>query len=143
MQLQQAQKMEAVGQLTGGIAHDFNNLLAIIVNVWICWTRCFNPIQKAQAMAQDALGASLRGADLTRQLLAFSRRQVLEPKVLWLNDVVSGTMQLLRRTLGERVKIQMRLANDLARLWRIARRWNPRLPTWQSIPATQCQKAAF
>ncbi|HTE15532.1 MAG TPA: histidine kinase dimerization/phospho-acceptor domain-containing protein, partial [Burkholderiales bacterium] len=113
-QLVQAQKMEAVGQLTGGIAHDFNNLLAIIVGNLDLLEEQLRSNPKAHGMAEDALKASLRGADLTRHLLAFSRRQTLEPKNLALNEVVSGTTELLRRTLGERIKIRMRLADDLA-----------------------------
>ncbi|HEX3486363.1 MAG TPA: ATP-binding protein, partial [Micropepsaceae bacterium] len=113
-QLVQAQKMEAVGQLTGGIAHDFNNLLAIIVGNLDLLEEQLRSNPKAHGMAEDALKASLRGADLTRQLLAFSRRQTLEPKVLSLNEVAAGTAELLRRTLGERVKIKLHLADDLA-----------------------------
>jgi signal transduction histidine kinase len=113
-QLVQAQKMEAVGQLTGGIAHDFNNLLAIIVGNLDLLEEQLRSNPKAHGMAEDALKASLRGADLTRQLLAFSRRQTLEPKVLSLNEVVAGTAELLRRALGERVKIKLHLADDLA-----------------------------
>jgi signal transduction histidine kinase len=113
-QLVQAQKMEGVGQLTGGIAHDFNNLLAIIVGNLDLLEEELPPNSKAREMAHDALTASLRGADLTRQLLAFSRRQTLEPKVLCLNEVVSRTTELLRRTLGGRIEIGMRLADDLS-----------------------------
>jgi signal transduction histidine kinase/CheY-like chemotaxis protein len=113
-QLVQAQKMEGVGQLTGGIAHDFNNLLAIIVGNLDLLEEELQPNSKAREMAHDALTASLRGAALTRQLLAFSRRQTLEPRVLSLNEVVSGTTELLRRTLGGRIEIGMRLADDLA-----------------------------
>ena len=114
VQLVQAHKMEAVGQLTGGIAHDFNNLLAIIVGNLDLLEAELATDSKSRAMANDALQASLRGAELTRQLLAFSRRQTLEPEVLNLNEVVSGTTKLLRRTLGERVEIRMWLAEDLA-----------------------------
>jgi CheY-like chemotaxis protein len=113
-QLVQAQKMEGVGQLTGGIAHDFNNLLAVIVGNLDLLEEELEPKSKAQQMARDALTASLRGADLTRQLLAFSRRQTLEPTVLSLNEVVSGTAELLRRTLGARVEINLQLADGLA-----------------------------
>jgi CheY-like chemotaxis protein len=113
-QLFQAQKKEGVGQLTGCIAHDFNNLLAIIVGNLDLLEEELPPDSKAREMAHDALTAGLRGADLTRQLLAFSRRQTLEPKVLCLNEVVARTTELLRRTLGGRIEIGMRLADDLA-----------------------------
>jgi signal transduction histidine kinase/CheY-like chemotaxis protein len=113
-QLVQAQKMEAVGQLTGGIAHDFNNLLGIVVgNLDLLETELKgNPV--AQGFAQDALNASLRGSELTQQLLAFSRRKTLEAKPLSLNAIVANTAQLLRRALGERVEIRLDLAEDLA-----------------------------
>src|SRR3546814_14647980 len=79
--LRQAQRMEAVGQLTGGLAHDFNNLLTIVIgNLDLLLERLGKDCESAE-MAQVALEASLRGATLTRQLLAFSRRQPLEPKV--------------------------------------------------------------
>ena len=106
-QLRQAQKMEAVGQLAGGVAHDFNNLLTVIGG------RCYLMLGKLGA--DDPLrrevelvrGAAERAARLTHQLLAFSRKQVLEPRVLDLNETVSGIEPLLRRLIGEHIEISV------------------------------------
>jgi len=112
-QLRQSQKLEAVGQLTGGIAHDFNNLLTIIV----CNLDLLKELQKVPPAAIQcidlALNAALRGADLTRQLVAFARRQALLPQPFSLNERVSATVDLLHRTLGEHVEIKLALAPDL------------------------------
>jgi two-component system, cell cycle sensor histidine kinase and response regulator CckA len=112
-QLVQAQKMEAVGQLTGGMAHDFNNLLTVIIGSLDMLEGELKSHPKAQTLAELALKGSLKAAELTRQLLAFSRRQTLEPKVVSLNELVSGTTQLLSRTLGEQIQIKLLLADDL------------------------------
>ncbi len=112
-QLVQAQKMEAVGQLTGGMAHDFNNLLTVIIGSLDMLEGELKSHPKAQTLAELALKGSLKAAELTRQLLAFSRRQTLEPKVVALNELVSGTTQLLSRTLGEQIQIKLLLADDL------------------------------
>jgi PAS domain S-box-containing protein len=112
-QLRQAQKMEAVGQLTGGLAHDFNNLLTVSIGNLDLLQEEFEANPRAREMLRLALGASLRGAELTRQLLAFSRRQSLEPKVFDLNGLVAGTTDLLRRTLGEQIEIELTLADGL------------------------------
>lgn len=112
-QLQQAQKMEAVGQLTGGLAHDFNNLLGVTIGNLDLLVADLRDIPKQQAMAETALGGALRGAELTRQLLAFSRRQTLQPKIVQINEFVSGMTNLLRRTLGETIEVNMKLAADL------------------------------
>src|SRR3546814_17742745 len=96
--------MEAVGQLTGGLAHDFNNLLTIVIgNLDLLLERLGKDCESAE-MAQVALEASLRGATLTRQLLAFSRRQPLEPKVFDMNVLVDDTVgQIGRASCRERV----------------------------------------
>jgi len=112
-QLRQAQKMEAVGQLTGGVAHDFNNILMVIMaNV-----EALEEDQKLDAEALEQLRgideASQRASDLTRQLLAFSRRQALRPQRTNVNDLVVATGTLLRRTLGEQIEIECILADDL------------------------------
>ena len=112
-QLAQAQKMEAVGQLTGGLAHDFNNLLAVVIGNLDLLEGALKANPDAWEIAQTALKASLRGADLTHQLLAFSRRQTLLPKVVDLNETVSGTTDLLRRTLGEAIEVKLKLADGL------------------------------
>src|SRR3546814_18991054 len=88
--------MEAVGQLTGGVAHDFNNLLTVILGNLDLLREEPELAPRAREMADLAIRASLRGADLTRQLLAFSRRQSLASKVIGLADLVNGNEQPLR-----------------------------------------------
>ncbi len=110
-QLQQAVKMEAVGQLTGGVAHDFNNLLTVIVGALD-----LDPAKVPAALKpwlEQALHAAERGAALTHRLLAFSRQQTLQPGAVDLNRLVAGMADLLRRTLGEQVEVELRLAGDL------------------------------
>jgi PAS domain S-box-containing protein len=103
--LRQSQKMEAVGQLTGGIAHDFNNLLTVILgNAEILADDSTDP--EFQALARIIEEAASRGADLTQKLLAFGRRQSLEPEPLMLDEVVQRMMGLLKRTLGEHIEIR-------------------------------------
>ena len=112
-QLQHAHKMEAIGQLTGGIAHDFNNFLTVVIGSLDLLESEIGSNPKAKAILQQALAASLRGAELTHQLLAFARQQPLEPRVFDLNKFVSRTVELLRRTLGEQIKIRTSLADDI------------------------------
>jgi PAS domain S-box-containing protein len=112
-QLQQAQKMEAVGQLTGGIAHDFNNILAaILANI-----EALEDEEELDSRVSDRLTrigrAVQRAAELTRQLLAFSRRQPLRPKHTDVNGLVTDVSKLLQRTLGEQIEIDSVLAADL------------------------------
>ena len=100
--LHQAQKMEVVGQLTGGLAHDFNNLLAIIQgNAELIADKS----EEKDHRLQTIISASKRGAELTHRLLAFSRKQVLEPRVLDLNQMVEEIADLLRSTLGEQIEL--------------------------------------
>jgi PAS domain S-box-containing protein len=110
-QLQQAQKMESVGQLTGGVAHDFNNLLTVVVGSLDAAVGKASP--ELRPLVESALQAAERGAALIRQLLAFSRRQTLMPERLRLNDLAAGMEDLLRRTLGEHIEIELRLRGDL------------------------------
>jgi PAS domain S-box-containing protein len=114
-QFRQAQKMEAVGRLAGGVAHDFNNLLMVIsgyTEVLIENTRKSNPLYpKIEAIHQ----ATDRATTLTRQLLAFSRKQLLELKVVDLNIVVEDMERLLRPLIGETIELDTRLAPDLGR----------------------------
>ena len=111
--LQQAQKMEVVGQLTGGIAHDFNNLLSVIMgNLELIGERVAVGKEAAELIERGVLAAE-RGANLTHRLLAFSRRQTLMPVALDLNMLVSGMTEMLRRTLGETVRISTREPADL------------------------------
>lgn len=113
-QLRQAQKMEAVGQLTGGIAHDFNNMLAVVIGALDLMERRIGQgrtdIERYLVAARD--GAS-RAAALTQRLLAFSRRQPLAPTALDVNDMLTGMIELLVRTLGEGVVIETRFARRL------------------------------
>jgi signal transduction histidine kinase len=113
LQLIQAQKMEAVGQLTGGLAHDFNNLLAIIIgNLDMLRETCADdPV--TDELVRDALESALRGADLTRRLLAFARRQPLQPERTDINEVIGAIVRLLARTLGENITIEMALSPNV------------------------------
>lgn len=112
-QLRQAQKMEAVGQLTGGVAHDFNNILTVIVgNIELLTDRVIGD-SESEETAKTALGAALRGSDLTRRLLAFSRQQSLAPEVLNVGELILGAAGLLRRTLGEHIEVETALVDDL------------------------------
>jgi PAS domain S-box-containing protein len=112
-QLRQAQKMEAVGQLTGGVAHDFNNLLTVIMGNLDHLDRILPPTQPTQRIIAATLRAASRAAMLTHRLLAFSRRQPLMPEVLSVNKLVAGMSDLMRRTLGEAVLIEAVLAGGL------------------------------
>lgn len=111
-QLRQSQKMEAVGQLTGGLAHDFNNILMLIsINVEALLDEEF-PARTRERLEQIEKSAA-RAAELTQQLLAYSRRQPLHPRPTDLNELVGATSKLLRRTLGENIEIEAILADDL------------------------------
>lgn len=112
-QLRQAQKMEAVGQLTGGLAHDFNNLLAIVIGNLDMLDEELEKSSGARESLEEALAAALRGAELTKQLLAFSRRQSLIPQKVDLNRLVAGMSSLWRRTLGEAIEVRVHLAENL------------------------------
>jgi two-component system cell cycle sensor histidine kinase/response regulator CckA len=104
-QLRQSQKMEAVGRLAGGIAHDFNNLLMVIMGHGELLRRSLEADDPRQRKVQHVMGASERAARLVRQLLAFSRKQVMEPQVVDLNTLVSDTARMLRPLLGEDVRV--------------------------------------
>lgn len=112
-QLQQAQKMEAVGQLTGGIAHDFNNLLTIITGNLQLLKRTIQDDERQRRQVRTALQAAERGADLTQRLLAFSRQQILEPEVIEIGHLLDGLRDLLQRTLDETIEIDLKLPKDL------------------------------
>jgi PAS domain S-box-containing protein len=113
-QLRQAQKMEAIGQLSGGVAHDFNNLLTVILghaNLMVDELTAGDPIRES---AEEIREAGERAAAMTRQLLAFSRRQVLEPKVVDVNTVVTNLERLLRRMIGEDIELRIESLPDVA-----------------------------
>jgi len=111
--LRQAQKMEAVGQLTGGIAHDFNNLLAVIVGNLELLSERGADAGGASEFVEMALGAAERGADLTRRLLTFSRNQATHAETVDLRKLADEMLDLLRRTLGSRIAIEVSGPADL------------------------------
>ena len=108
-----SQRMEVIGQLTGGVAHDFNNLLAIIIGNLQLLEETFAKNREARDLIADALWSAERGAQLTHGLLAFGRRQRLNPQVTDVNLIVSEMTDLLRRTLGERIAIYEKLSPGL------------------------------
>jgi two-component system, cell cycle sensor histidine kinase and response regulator CckA len=109
-QLNQAQRMEALGKLAGGIAHDFNNTLNVIVG---SRTSCNNRPQKVQEHATEILKAAQQASSLTRQLLAFSRKQVMPPQAVDLNTVIESLGKMLRRLIREDIEICIRLASGV------------------------------
>ena len=115
-QLRQSQKMEAVGMLAGGVAHDFNNLLTIITGYsQLIWNN-LRPEDPNRHSAEQIMRAGERAAALTKQLLAFSRRQVLQPKVVDLNRLVSSLTAMLQRLIGEDVDLRLVLRPDIGRV---------------------------
>jgi PAS domain S-box-containing protein len=115
-QLRQAQKMEAVGQLTGGVAHDFNNLLtAIVGNLEMLRSETVSDADR-EMMIEQALLAADRGSDLVRHLLAFSRRQSLNPELLDVKVIIEDSVKLFKRTLGENIEIANELTSDTAKV---------------------------
>ncbi len=115
-QLRQAQKMEAVGRLAGGIAHDFNNLLSVILSYSEIVSSTLKSDHPSRPDLDEIKKAGARAADLTRQLLAFSRQQVLDLRILDVNEIVTGVNKMLARVLGEDVELTMVLARRLAKV---------------------------
>jgi signal transduction histidine kinase/CheY-like chemotaxis protein len=111
-QLRQSQKMEALGLLAGGIAHDFNNLLTIISGYSQMLQISRSASERDRTALEQVLKASERAADLTAQLLAFSRRQSIQPRVLNVNRLVDQTAELLSRLIGENIDLRVRKADD-------------------------------
>ncbi|WP_244610559.1 PAS domain S-box protein [Microvirga pakistanensis] len=111
--LRQSQKMEALGQLTGGVAHDFNNLLQVISGNLQLLSKDIAGNERAEARVQNALAGVSRGSKLASQLLAFGRRQPLEPKVVNVGRFVKGMDEMLRRALGEEIEIETVVSGGL------------------------------
>lgn len=114
--LRQAQKMEAVGNLAGGIAHDFNNLLTVILGYSDMILHNLEDPETLRDKVAEIRGAGERAANLTSQLLAFSRKQILKPQILELNDVVSKISRMLERLVGEDIRISLHLTSGLGQI---------------------------
>jgi hypothetical protein len=113
--LQRTERLESLGQLAGGIAHDFNNLIGVILNytAFIQEEALDRGLEGVAGDAEQVIRAGQRGAELTHQLLAFARREVVRPRTLDLNAIVRDVQQLLRRSLGEHVTLRTRLTEQL------------------------------
>jgi PAS domain S-box-containing protein len=112
-QLHQAQKMESVGRLAGGVAHDFNNMLSVILGQANLALMDLDPAQPLYVPMEEIRKAAERSADLTRQLLAFARRQTVAPKVLDLNQTVGGMLTMLKRIIGENIALDWQPGPEL------------------------------
>ncbi|HEX8090671.1 MAG TPA: histidine kinase dimerization/phospho-acceptor domain-containing protein, partial [Blastocatellia bacterium] len=115
-QLRHAQKMESIGTLAGGIAHDFNNLLTAIIGYSELVLGRLDKTNPIRAKVEEIHNAGERAVSLTRQLLAFSRKQTLEAKVIDLNSIVTGMSKLLHRLIGEDIEQVMELGPELGRV---------------------------
>lgn len=115
-QLEQSQKLEAVGRLAGGISHDFNNLLTVILGYSDITLRQLSDDHPLRRNIEEIVRASERAAALTRQLLAFSRKQVMQPKVFDVNTVVTELEKMLRRMIGEDLELRVSLESDLGNI---------------------------
>src|SRR6266850_1650447 len=113
-QFRQAQKMDSIGTLAGGIAHDFNNLLTVMLSYSSSLSEELPKDSRHRRAAEQVHAAAERGAALTRQLLAFSRKQVFQLRVVNLNDIIRNLLKMLQRIIGEHIEIKMTLAADLA-----------------------------
>ena len=113
-QLAQAQRLEAIGQLTGGIAHDFNNLLTVVIGNLDLISKARGDPEKIERLAQNAMMAARRGEHLVRQLLTYARRQINHPQTVNLNQLLTNTENLVRRAIGEQIEVVSRLSPLLA-----------------------------
>jgi PAS domain S-box-containing protein len=113
-QLRQVQKMESVGRLAGGIAHDFNNMLTAINGYSDLTLRRLDPENPLRSNIEEIKKAGDRSAALTHQLLAFSRQQILQPKILDLNEIITDTSKMLQRLIGEDVELQLVLNSNIS-----------------------------
>jgi signal transduction histidine kinase/CheY-like chemotaxis protein len=113
-ELRHFQKMEAIGQLTGGVAHDFNNLLAVIVGNVDLLEQTLEPDSSQRVYTQEAKAAANRGAALTGRLLAFSRKQALDPRPIGIGDLLTSMTDLLERTLGETIQLRLEVSAGTA-----------------------------
>jgi two-component system, cell cycle sensor histidine kinase and response regulator CckA len=121
-QVRQAQKMEAVGQLAGGVAHDFNNLIAIIQNYAAFVAEDLDEADPRREDVEGIRDGATRAASLTRQLLAFSRKEVISPEIIDLNEAIANVSKLLARTIGEEIELKVERAPGL---------WNTRIDRGQ------------
>jgi two-component system cell cycle sensor histidine kinase/response regulator CckA len=115
-QLRQSQKMEAIGNLAGGVAHDFNNLLSVILSYSTLLADDMTPSDPRRADLAEIQAAGRRAANLTRQLLAFGRKQILQPKIVNLNDVVAGMERMMQRLIGADVDLTVLAGSDLGKV---------------------------
>ncbi len=142
VQLRQAQKMEAVGQLTGGIAHDLNNILTVITGTIEILAEAVAGQPQLVAIARMIEEAAARGGDLTQRLLAFARKQPLQPCEVDVNSLVMEAANLLRPTLGERIEVHMKLAGDAWPALIDPVNSRTRFSILHSMPGMRCPKAA-
>ena len=140
-QLRQAQKMEAVGTLAGGIAHDFNNMLTAIIGYAGLAEGVLTLDNPARTDIQGIQKTAQRAANLTRQLLTFARRQIIEPRVLNLNDLILNISNMLRRLIGENIELVTLPASDLGSVKIDPVSSNRFCLTWLSTPAMLCPTA--
>jgi len=115
-QLVQAQKMEAVGRLAGGVAHDFNNLLTAIIGYSQITLFKMAPDEPLRREVEEIIKAGERAAGLTTQLLTFSRKQILNPQILDLNQIITNISKMIRRVIGEDIDLELMLASDLGQV---------------------------
>jgi len=115
VELRQAQKMDAIGQLAGGIAHDFNNLLSVILGYTVLAIDGLSEESALRPDLEEVAKAARRASELTRQLLAFSRKQALRPRIVDLNQIVTGFERMMRRVVGDDVSVTIYRAPDLGK----------------------------